>query len=100
MTFACGLARASAADPPDPKPPQVSVAFLFPPSPLIQAGKPRLVYEMRVTNYVPLTYTLDAIEVRAGSKTFSYAGETLTSTGAAPPLPVRRRDSAKASSTI
>jgi len=78
MTVACGLARASAAaDPPDPKPPQVSVDFLFPPSPLIQAGKPRLVYEMRVTNYVPLTYTLDAIEVHAGSKTFSYAGATL-----------------------
>jgi hypothetical protein len=78
MTVACGLARASAAaDPPDPKPPQVSVDFLFPPSPLIQAGKPRLVYEMRVTNYVPLTYTLDAIEVHAGSKTFSYAGAPL-----------------------
>ena len=55
----------------------MSVDFLFPPSPLIQAGKPRLVYEMRVTNYVPLTYTLDAIEVHAGSKTFSYAGATL-----------------------
>jgi hypothetical protein len=78
MTFASGLARASAAaDPPDPKPPQVSVDFLFPPSPLIQSGKPRLVYEMRITNYVPLIYTLDAIEVHAGSKTFNYAGETL-----------------------
>ena len=57
MTIAGGFAPASAAaDSPDPKPPQVSVDFLFPPSPLIQAGKPRLVYEMCVTNYVPLTY--------------------------------------------
>jgi hypothetical protein len=67
----------ASADSPDPKPPQVSVDFLFPPSPLIQAGKPRLVYEMRVTNYAPLTYTLDAIEVHAGGKTFNYAGATL-----------------------
>jgi hypothetical protein len=78
IIFECGLALASAAsDPLDPKPSQVSVDFLFPPSPLIQSGKPRLVYEMRITNYVPLTYTLDAIEVHAGSKTFNYAGETL-----------------------
>ena len=78
MTVASELARAIAAvDSPDPKPPQVSVDFLFPPSPLIQAGKPRLVYEMRVTNYVPVPYTLDAVEVHAGSKTFGYAGGTL-----------------------
>ena len=78
MTVAGGLAPAiAAADSSDPKPPQVSVDFLFPPSPLIQVGKPRLVYEMRVTNYVPVPYTLDAVEVHAGSKTFGYAGGTL-----------------------
>src|SRR5690242_20954053 len=44
----------SGLQPPDPKPPQVSVGFFFPPSPLIQYGTPRLVYEMRISNYIPL----------------------------------------------
>ena len=41
------------AEQPDPLPPQVSVDFFYPPSPLIQHGTPRLVYEMRISNYVP-----------------------------------------------
>jgi len=65
------------AHPVDPKPPQVSVDFFFPPSPIIQYGTPRLVYEMRISNYVPLTYVLDSIDVRAGAKTFGFSGELL-----------------------
>jgi hypothetical protein len=61
----------------DPKPPQVSIDFFFPPNLLIQHGAPQLVYEMRISNYVPLTYVLDSIDVRAGSKTFTYSGEQL-----------------------
>jgi hypothetical protein len=52
----------------DPKPPQVTLDFNFPPSPLFQHGTARLVYEMVITNYVSLAYTLDSIEVAAGRK--------------------------------
>ena len=61
----------------DPKPPQVTLDFIFPPSPLIQHGTARLVYEMVITNYVSLAYTLDSIEVDAGPKKFSYSGDAL-----------------------
>jgi hypothetical protein len=71
------LARTGGADSRDPKPPQVSVDFFYPPSLLIQHGTPRLVYEMLVSNYVPLTYVLYAIDVRAGSKSFGFSGDTL-----------------------
>ncbi len=74
MAINCADARARGLD---PKPPQVSVDFFDPPSPIIQYGTPRLVYEMRVSNYVPLTYVLDSVEVEAGSKTFTFSGEAL-----------------------
>jgi hypothetical protein len=51
--------------------------FNFPPSPLFQHGTARLVYEMVITNYVSLAYTLDSIEVAAGRKKFSYSGDAL-----------------------
>jgi murein DD-endopeptidase len=70
----CANARAQGTD---PKPPQVSVDFFDPPSPIIQYGTPRLAYEMRVSNYVPLTYVLDSVEVDAGSKIFTFSGEAL-----------------------
>ncbi len=69
-------ARAQSAD---AKPPQVSVEFFYPPSPIIQRGTPRLVYEMRISNYVPLAYVLDSIDVSASAKTFTYSGDTLRS---------------------
>jgi hypothetical protein len=61
----------------DTKPPQVTVNFIFPPSPLIQYGAARLVYEMVITNYVPLAYTLESITVDGGARQFSYSGENL-----------------------
>ena len=61
----------------DPKPPQVTLSFVYPPSPLIQHGTAWLVYEMVLTNYVPPPYTLDSIEVNAGATKFSYSGDTL-----------------------
>src|SRR5689334_4742455 len=61
----------------DTKPPQVTVNFIFQPSPLIQYGAARLVYEMVITNYVPLAYTLESITVDAGARQFSYSGEAL-----------------------
>ena len=71
------LAPTGDAESRDPKPPQVSVDFFYPPGLLIQHGTPRLVYEMRVSNYVPLTYVLDAIDVIAGSQSFGFSGDTL-----------------------
>jgi hypothetical protein len=46
------LAPTGGADSRDPKPPQVSVDFFYPPSLLIQHGMPRLVYEFacRITS--------------------------------------------------
>jgi hypothetical protein len=79
LCSAFALAVDAGAQPPDPKPPQVSIEFFYPPSPIIQHGTPRLVYEMRVSNYVPLAYVLDSIDVSAGSKTFTYSGDKLRS---------------------
>jgi hypothetical protein len=39
--------------------PQVKLNFIYP-SPLIQEGTARLLYEMIITNYVPSAYTLSA----------------------------------------
>jgi hypothetical protein len=62
LVFMLFTVRAS-GDVLDLKPPQVTVNFIFPPSPLIQDGKARLVYEMVITNYVPIAYTLESINV-------------------------------------
>jgi len=61
----------------DLKPPQVMVDFVFPPSPLIQYGAARLVYEMVITNYVAVSYTLESVRVDGGERQFSYSGRTL-----------------------
>ena len=61
----------------DLKPPQITVDFVFPPSPLIQYGAARLVYEMVITNYVPVGYTLESVRVDCGQRQFSYSGEIL-----------------------
>lgn len=62
---------------PDLKPPQVTVDYIFPPSPLIQDRHTRLYYEMVVTNYIPIAYQLEAVHVQAGAKTFSFTGSAL-----------------------
>src|SRR5438046_4705415 len=61
----------------DLKPPQVTVSFIFPPSPLIQDGTARLVYEMVITNYIAVAYTLESISVDCGNRKFTYSGEVL-----------------------
>ncbi len=61
----------------DLKPPQITVDFVFPPSPLIQYGAVRLVYEMVITNYVSAGYALESVRVDCGERQFSYSGETL-----------------------
>jgi murein DD-endopeptidase MepM/ murein hydrolase activator NlpD len=71
------LAVAARAALADPKPPQVTASFIYPPSPLIQYGTAWLVYEMVITNYIPPSYTLDSIAVSAGARQFSYSGDTL-----------------------
>ncbi len=73
------LTAASSAQEVDPKPPQVSVDFYYPPGPLIQHGTPRLVYEMLLSEYPPTSYELDSIDVSAGARTFSFSGAKLQS---------------------
>ena len=65
------------AEAPDLKPPQVTVNYIFPPSPLIQDRQTRLFYEMVITNYVPIDYQLEAVGVEAGARKFSFNGSTL-----------------------
>lgn len=67
----------AAGDSPDLKPPQVTVNFIFPPSPLMQDGTARLVYEMVITNYVPFAYTLESINVEYVNGRASYSSENL-----------------------
>jgi len=61
----------------DPKPIQVTADFMFRPSPILQAGTQHLVYELLLTNFGSLTYTLDSVDVKAGDHTFTFAGPAL-----------------------
>jgi Peptidase family M23 len=61
----------------DPKPVQITVEFLYPPSPFLQSGVQHLVYEIRLTNYSFMPYTLDSIDVKAGDNTGTFSGEKL-----------------------
>jgi hypothetical protein len=61
----------------DPKPVQVTVDFLFPPSPILQAGVQHLVYELRLTNYSYQIATLDSIDVKAGDRLFAFSSVDL-----------------------
>jgi Peptidase family M23 len=72
------LASPSLAQSVDPRPVQVTVDFVFPPSPILQAGVQHLVYEVRLTNYSYLTYTLEAIDVNAGEHHFIFSRADLT----------------------
>lgn len=53
------------------------MAFLFPPSPLVQYGSTHLVYEMRLTNYSPEPYQIVSLDVAAGPRTFSFTADEL-----------------------
>jgi hypothetical protein len=61
----------------DPKPVQVSAAFFATPSPLVQYGKTRLVYELRLTNYSTTSYAIDRLDVTAPGLHFSYPHDRL-----------------------
>jgi hypothetical protein len=65
------------AESPDLKPPQVTANYIFSPSPLIQDRHTRLYYEIVITNYVPIAYQLEALDVIAGAQAFSFAGSAL-----------------------
>jgi hypothetical protein len=58
----------------DPKPVQVTADFVFPPSPIFQAGVQHLIYELILTNYGSLNYMLDGVDVKAGDRSFTFAG--------------------------
>ena len=61
LVLVCGILMfdATPAPPSDLRPVQLAADYYFPPSPIIQYGKPRLVYELRLLNYIPTTYVLD-----------------------------------------
>ena len=61
----------------DSKPPQVTVEFLYPPSPFLQFSVQHLVYEIRLTNYSFMPYTLDSIDVKTGDRTVTFSGDKL-----------------------
>jgi peptidase M23-like protein len=63
----------------DPKPVQVTVDFVFPPSPIFQTGVQHLVYELVLTNYGSQNYTLDGVDVKAGDRSFTFSGPDLKS---------------------
>jgi Peptidase family M23 len=45
---------------------QITVSFLAEPEPIVQDGATKLFYEMVLTNYAPVAYTLDSVEAQAG----------------------------------
>ena len=61
----------------DPHPPQLNVSFLSRPAPIVQDGSTRLVYEMVITNFSNNKYALDAVEAKAGTAQFTFAGSAL-----------------------
>jgi len=61
----------------DPHPPQLNVSFLARPAPIVQDGSTRLVYEMVITNFSNNKYALDAVEAKAGTAQFTFAGSAL-----------------------
>jgi Peptidase family M23 len=61
----------------EPNPPQLNVSFLARPAPIEQDGSTRLVYEMVITNFSNNKYVLDAVEAKAGTAQFSFAGSAL-----------------------
>jgi hypothetical protein len=61
----------------DPHPPQLNVSFLAQPAPIVQDGSTRLVYEMAITNFSNNKYVLDAVEAKAGTAQFTFAGSAL-----------------------
>jgi Peptidase family M23 len=61
----------------DPHPSQLNVSFLAQPAPIVQDGSTRLVYEMVVTNFSNSKYVLDAVEAKAGTAQFTFAGSAL-----------------------
>ena len=61
----------------DPRPPQINVSFLAEPSPIMQYGSTRLVYEMLITNFSKNSYVLDSIETKAGTAQSKFDGAPL-----------------------
>jgi hypothetical protein len=62
----------------DPHPPQLNVTFLAEPAPLIQNGTTRLYYEMVVTSFAPVSYTLDVVEATAGATKAKFDSQALS----------------------
>src|SRR6202022_2084142 len=61
----------------DPHPSQLYVSFLAQPAPIVQDGSTRLVYEMVITTFSNDNYVLDAVEAKAGTAQFTFAGPAL-----------------------
>ena len=82
----------------EPRPPQLTVSFLARPAPIVQDGSTRLVYEMVITNFSNNKYALDAVDAKAGSARFTFAGPVLA--GMTMPLGARGKAEDAADRTV
>ena len=73
------LARTSAVRADDPFPPALDVSFIAEPAPIVQQGSTKLFYEMRITNFAPVSYVLEAIEITDGGTKAQVEGAALAS---------------------
>jgi Peptidase family M23 len=96
LTYVLLLPAAARAG--DPHAPQLNVTFLAEPAPIVQDGTTRLYYEMVVTNFAGVSYTLDAIAANAGAAATRFDSKQLAAM--IRPLGAPAKPDAAASGTI
>ncbi len=79
LALAAMAPLASSALAADPHPPQLQASFLNTPTPIVQDGATKLVYEMELTNFVNSRYVIDAVEARAGDTDETFGATALAS---------------------
>ena len=75
--ISCLLLLATPVRADDPHPPQLTVTFLAQPAPIVQDGSTRLYYEMVITSFAKDSYSLDAVEAKAGATKARFDGQSL-----------------------
>src|SRR5262245_15054316 len=91
----CLLLLATPVRADDPHPPQLTVIFLAQPAPIVQDGSTRLYYEMVITSFAKDSYSLDAVEAKAGATKARFDGQSLAALilrPGAPPKPESAAD--------
>ena len=93
--ISCLLLLATPVRADDPHPPQLTVTFLAQPAPIVQDGSTRLYYEMVITSFAKDSYSLDAVEAKAGATKARFDGQSLAALilrPGAPPKPESAAD--------